>query len=135
MKCETSITYYQLLVASNALLEVNKLRLPIKKARKVYDRIEEVTKELEFYRSEENKISDLYCLKNEHGNVIWEKNMPLFENKENEINWNREVVELQKKETKVSDRPIQITDKELGIQPIETDWIGLLKGIVEFIES
>jgi hypothetical protein len=135
MTCDINITYYQLLIASPALAEVNKLRLPIKKARKVFDKIQEVTKELEFYRSEENKISDLYCLKNEQGNVVWNKNIPLFENKDNEFNWNKEVAELQKKESKVSDKPIQISDKELGIQPIESEWIGLLNGIVEFTEN
>lgn len=134
-----STTYFQLVVAREPLAEVNKLRLPIKKARKVFDKLTEVSKELEFYASEENKISEAYCKKDENGSVMWSADgqSPLFDEDtpDNEKAWTAEVRELQNREARISDRAIRITDRDIGTQPIASAWIDLLKGIIEFEEA
>lgn len=130
------MTYYKLIGCIEAIRQVSQLKLPIKKARDVYDTINAISGELDFYLAEENKLAEQFGIKDDNGIVMRENNMPLFdETNDNRGLWEKAMHDLQFTESKYNSPPVIITDSELGTQVITVSWIESLKGIIEFKEE
>jgi len=131
-------TYERLFLAQKALTEFSELRIPKHKAKEVFIKLKEIAEEVDFVRTEINKITNQYAKKDERGGIIRRKDGSAdFETAENELAWNKEIVDLYKSESQIKEQPISILDSDLADkfgaeQNIAPAWYALLRGFIEF---
>lgn len=98
----------------------------------------EIDDNVNFYLEEEKKIVDKYADKDENGNIkIADGNMITFSNRENSINFNKEIAALQSVEVDIFDTiQLELTDfkdqKDIDLTPSD---LILLDGFIEFIDK
>lgn len=120
------MTYTKLSNASYAIKEIEKLCLPFRVSRQIFQLIQKINTEIEFYIFEENKLLKKYnakCL--EDGRIN-------FENSVDFQNYMDEMKELNETEVEISDIPLMLPEELFENIKISPETLINLDGIINF---
>lgn len=120
------MTQFQINKAYTALMNLSELRLPVKKARDLYQLTKKVEEYIQFAIQEESKYMDEFGVKrNQDGTCS-------FESQETFRAFSEKMTELNELNVDWDPTPIVLTDHDIGDQVLSTADILRLEGFVSF---
>lgn len=109
-----------------AIMRLIEFKLPIQKARSVYNIMKKIREHFDFALVEEKKyVADCHGVMNQNGTVS-------FSNTEELDVFQKLITELNESAIEWSDKPVVLTDNDIGDQTISVADIQSLEGFVIF---
>ena len=127
------MTYNDILRLYPALLELSRLRLPVRKAWILWQALTDVRARFEFYCAEEMKIAVKYAICSEGKPIMTKSGQITFSSDDRRKGYETEIAALKAGDAGNIEPPIEIKASELEGQTLSAETIGRLSPEIKII--